>query len=170
MPASSDTVAQELQAALTHYLSWATKKEQDPRRLQQFQDWADAVEGKALANWKAAQAKKPITEMDGFPGLRQAIQEARKDLVFLHDDRAPHGLFVVCKRWYQQQMAEYLADQEVFERVDRPWEDIAKELATGLKRFGYELGDGVCYNYGIWKAKKGKFRNIAGLRRLSKPA
>ena len=77
VPASSDTVAQELEAALANYLSWATKKEQDARRLQKFQDWADAVRDRAMANWKAAQASKPIHEMDGYPGLRQAIQEAR---------------------------------------------------------------------------------------------
>ena len=84
--------------------------------------------------------------------------------MFLHDDRAPHGLFMVCKRWYQQQMAAHLQDTEIFQEDPRPWKDTAAELSQELKRLGFQAGTGILYNYGIWKPKKGKFRFIAGTR------
>ena len=146
------------------YVQWATKKDPDPRRVQKLEDWSDAVRSKAMKNWYAAQAKKPIGEMDGFPGLKQAIREAREHLVFLHDDRAPHGLFFVCKRWYQKEMAQYLGDNQVFEGVQTPWPAIASQLEAQVDKFGFKPGKGIPYNYGIWKAKKGKFRYIAGTR------
>ena len=60
--------------------------------------------------------------MDGFPGLKQAIREAREHLVFLHDDRAPHGLLM---RWYQKEMAKYIQDSSIFLDDPRPWEEVA---------------------------------------------
>ena len=77
-----------------------------------------------MRNWQKAQAKKPVGEMDGFPGLKQAIKEAREHLVFLHDDRAPHGMFLVCKRWCPREMAKYLMDNHAFEVVNRQWEEV----------------------------------------------
>jgi hypothetical protein len=117
-----------------------------------------------MLNWRRAQAKKPVGEMDGFPGLKQAIKEAREHLVFLHDDRAPHGMFLVCKRWYQKEMAKYLGDNEVFEDVQRPWDEVVKDVERQLNVIGFKPGKGIPYNYGIWKAKKQKFRYIAGTR------
>ena len=48
----------------------------------------------------------------------------------------------------------------------RPQDDesVAREFN---EKWGFEDGDGVVYNYGIWKPTKGKFRFIAGTR--SKP-
>ena len=66
-----------------NYVQWVSKKDPDPRRVQKLDYWASAVRSKAMKNWHAAQAKKPIGEMDGFPGLKQAIREAREHLVFL---------------------------------------------------------------------------------------
>jgi hypothetical protein len=164
LPASFDSVLKELDKALLDYVQWASKKDPDPRRVQKLEDWSDAVRSKAMKNWYAAQAKKPIGEMDGFPGLKQAIREAREHLVFLHDDRAPHGLFFVCKRWYQKEMAKYLSDNQVFEDVATPWPTIAAQLEAQVDKFGFKPGKGIPYNYGIWKAKKNKFRYIAGTR------
>jgi hypothetical protein len=170
LPASSDTVLQELNKGLEDYVTWSTKKDQDPRRLKKLEEWAAAVHTKCLANWQAAQAKKPLGEMDGFPGLKQAIKEAREHLVFLHDDRAPHGMFMVCKRWYQQEMARYLSDSTIFEEVPQAWDEVARMIAAQVERFSFKPGKGIPYNYGIWKAKKGKFRYIAGTRSPPKSA
>ena len=136
IPASSHTVLKDLDRGLTDYVSWATKKDPNAQRVQKLEEWAAAVRTAAMRNWKTAQAKKPVGEMDGFPGLKQAIREAREHLVFLHDDRAPHGFFMVCKRWYQKDMAKYLSDSEVFEEIQRPWSEIAMEVAAQVKTLG----------------------------------
>jgi hypothetical protein len=98
LPASSDSVLRELDKGLEDYVQWASKKNPEAQRVQKLEQWADAVRTASMRNWQKAQAKKPIGEMDGYPGLKQAIKEAREHLVFLHDDRAPHGMFMVCKR------------------------------------------------------------------------
>ena len=164
LPASEDTVKAELDKALTNYTDWALKQDPTASRAEKLQDWANAVRTKAICNWRVAQGKRPVGTMDGYPGLKQAIKEAQEHLVFLHDDRAPHGLFMVCKRWYQQQMASHLQDTEIFQEEPRPWKDIAAEVSQELKRLGFQAGTGIPYNYGIWKPKKGKFRFIAGTR------
>ena len=143
----------------------------DDVREQKLRQWAAAVMKFALANWKAAEAKRGSKDMDGFPGLRQAIAEARTHLVFLHDDRAHPEIFIVCKRWYQKEMAKYLADGSVFDDVSGSWEELISGT-TGLKTtlqnvFGFRCGEGIVYNYGIWKPTKGKFRFIAGTRTSS---
>jgi len=132
--------------------------------VEKLYEWADAVRTAAMKNWRTSQAKRPIGDMDGYPGIKQAIQEAKEHLVFLHDDRAPHGLFLVCKRWYQKEMASHLSNSDVFVDVEEPWEDIHKHLKEVLKDFGFQAGTGIPYNYGIWKPKKQKSRYIAGTR------
>ena len=149
---------------LQEYIDWAIKQDHSDRRLQKLEEWAQAIRTAAMRNWHSAQAMKPLGELDGFPGFRQAVREAREHLVFLHDDRAPHGLFIVCKRWYQKEMAQYLEDTSVFEEDTRPWEEIATTLEAEIESFGFKAGRGIPYNYGIWKAKKQKFRYIAGTR------
>lgn len=106
-------------------------------------------------------AKRGVLEMEGFPtGLRQAITEARTHLVFLHDDRAP---IVVCKQWYQREMARYLADEgrsRGREEVVSFWDEVIQGStetgkigvkATLQNVFGFRCGEGIVYNYGIWK-------------------
>ena len=60
-------------------------------------------------------------------------------------------------------MAAYLYDR-VFEEVPRTMEEVSHELSQQLDVLGFVPGKGIPYNYGIWKAKKGKFRFIAGAR------
>jgi len=126
------------------------------------------VEAKCYANWQAKASKEDLVPA-GFPGFSKQVREAQKDLVFVHDDRAPHGLMFVCKRWYQRQMAAYLADSSVFEEVESSWEDVVERLAEFNRKWGYPTGGGVVYNYGIWKPAKGKFRYIAGTRQSREP-
>ena len=171
LPGSPEQSLKELEVALENYVNWCLEKDQGQTRRQKLQVWADAVYSHALINWKAAEIRRGDKIVEGFPGLRQAIAEARIHLVFLHDDRAPHGLFVVCKRWYQREMARYLSDNSVFEEVSLTWQqtlDLPAPLGPGIKAklldFGYKCGDGVYYNYGIWKPRKLKFRFIAGTR------
>ena len=146
-------MAKELDIGLHDYVQWATKKDNDPRRSRKLHEWAAAVRQAAMRNWQEAQSKKPVGQMDGFPGLKQAIKEAREHLVFLHDDRAPHGLFMVCKRWYQKEMAKCLTNTEVFEEVNRPWDEVAADVKKPVESLGFKAGKGIPYNYGSWKTK-----------------
>ena len=160
-----DTVLHDLRRALNQYTSWAAQNQPNDATFQRkLGEWADAVEARCTANWRQA-AVKEILEPVGFPGLTQQMREAQKELVFLHDDRAPHGLMFVCKRWYQKQMATYLADSSVFEHVAEPWSSVVSRLTDINKRFDFPTGTGVVYNYGIWKPTKKKFRFIAGTRK-----
>ena len=77
------------------------------------------------------------------------MREAQEHLVFLHDDRAPHGFVVVCKRWYQCQMAKYLSNSTVFEACNHNWDDIERAAHGFNEKWGFADGDGVVYNYGI---------------------
>jgi len=88
--------------------------------------------------------------------------------VFLHDDRAPHGLVLVCKRWYQREMARYLMNAKVFEDCPNlTWNEVVASAKEFNQPRGYVTGSGIVYNYGIWKSKKQNFRFIAGTRSCS---
>ena len=159
-----DEVFRELRESLNDYTAWAARN--CPRRLAALETWADAVYDKCRANWvlKMQDSKFRPCAPKGYPGLRKAVREAHKHLVFLHDDRAPHGLVVVCKRWYQTKMVQYLADSNVFETCDITWNQVVDKAKEFNLKWGFRTGTGVVYNYGIWKPTKGKFRYIAGTR------
>ena len=157
-----DSVLHDLRRALNQYTAWAAQSQpNDAVYHRKLGEWADAVEARCTANWQRGALNENLVPA-GFPGLSQQMREAQKVLVFLHDDRAPHGLMFVCKRWYQKQMANYLADSSVFEDVTEPWSAVVERLAEINKRLEFPTGGGVVYNYGIWKPSKKKFRFIAG--------
>ena len=159
-----EQVFTDLHASLQGYSVWCSRGK--PERLQKLEEWADAVYERCRANWarKLQSDPKHAQTPDGYPGLRRVIREAHESLVFLLDDRAPHGIVVVCKRWYQQEMAKYLTDNAVFEDTCLSWSDIHRTAAEFNEKWGFATGNGVVYNYGIWKPTKSKFRFIAGTR------
>jgi hypothetical protein len=160
-----DSVLRDLRAALSQYVDWASRScAADLEAQRKLEAWAEAVEAKCYANWQAKASKEELVPA-GFPGFSKQVREAQQDLVFVHDDRAPHGLMFVCKRWYQRQMAAYLADSAVFEEVPSTWDEVVDRLAEFNRKWGFPTGSGVVYNYGIWKPSKGKFRFIAGTRK-----
>jgi hypothetical protein len=164
-----DSVLRDLKTSLGQYVDWAARAAaSDLNRRRKLEEWAEAVEAKCYANWQAKASKEELVPQ-GFAGLTKQIREAQRDLVFVHDDRAPHGLVFVCKRWYQRQMAAYLADSSVFEEVPASWEEVVERLAEFNRKWGFPTGAGVVYNYGIWKPSKGKFRYIAGTRKCRDP-
>ena len=106
---------------------------------------------------------------EGYPGFKKAISESQQDIVFLHDDRAPHGLVMVCKHWYQNEMAKYLIDASVFENCPNlSWKNVVDFAHEFNVAKGFSTGAGIVYTYGIWKPLKGKFRFIAGTRSPSR--
>ena len=114
LPASSTQVISELEQALEQYVQWATyNRHDDVQFCEKLAAWAEAVVAKCTQHWRTAAAKEH-TLPEGYPGLKGQIKEAHNQLVFLLDDRAPHGVVFVYKRWYQKKMAEYLADTSVF--------------------------------------------------------
>ena len=158
-----DTVFNDLRASLNGYAAWCARGNQ--RRLDKLDEWADAVYDRCRKNWLSrVQEKQTTLKPQGFPGLKQAIREAQELLVFLHDDRAPHGLVLVCKRWYQKEMAKYLSDNAVFETSAKSWDEVRREAIAFNQKWGFKTGDGIVYNYGIWKPLKSRFRYIAGTR------
>ena len=110
------------------------------------------------------EAGKPF-EPEGHPGLRKALGEARSSLVFVSDDRAPHGIYAICRRWYSRELAKYLQGGEHFEVVPSTWEELQQTMAQELKSMNFEVGAGVPYNYGVWKPVKQKMRWIQGTRK-----
>ena len=166
LEADRDTVLHDLKTSLSEYVAWGARRE--PTEAYKLQSWADSVYEKCLENWRRAFNDGVLRSEylpDGFPGLRAAIKEAQQNLVFLHDDRAPHGLLFACKRWYQREMARYLVDSVVFEDCPQLSGPAVVEKAVQFNlTFGFPTGSGVVYNYGIWKPKKQKFRFIAGTR------
>jgi hypothetical protein len=167
--ATIDSVTKELDAGIDHYLTWATEKYQGGEKHAKLSSWAENLRQLAILNWQQSQSRSP-TSTDGYPGLRQAINEAQRHLVFLHDDRAPHGIYMACRRWYEKEMAVYLEDSSVFEAVHEDWDTISSKIKEKLNTFGFPMGPAIVYNYGIWKPKKGKFRYIAGSRKPDPPA
>lgn len=81
--------------------------------------------------------RSPITNLDGFPGLKQVIREAREHLVFLQDNRVLDSL---------------LKHQS---RVEQPWPDIVSGITQQLEAFGFKTVSDIPSYYGIWKPKKG---------------
>ena len=164
-----DSVFAALQSALDDYVVWACKPRQEDMNFRlALQRWADAVEKKCVLNWRLAAAhQRPLPE--GYPGLRTEIRQAQEKLVFLLDDRAPHGILFVCKRWYQHQMALYLADNTIFEPVDRPWETILMDLKAFNAMWKFHTGSGIPFTYGICKTSNKKFRYIVGTKTPKKP-
>ena len=162
-----EQVFANLRQSLDGYTAWCSRG--SPERLAKLDEWADAAYQGCRQNW----ARKVISDPNhhpapqGHPGLREAVRAAHEHLVFIHDDRAPHGLVVVCKRWYMREMAKYLSNSTVFEACDHSWEDVERAAIEFNRKWGFPTGDGVVYNYGIWKPTKSKFRYIAGTR--SKP-
>jgi hypothetical protein len=169
LPATIDSVTKELDAGIDHYLTWATEKYQGGEKHAKLSRWAEKLRQLAILNWQQSQSRSP-TSTDGYPGLRQAINEAQRHLVFLHDDRAPHGIYMACRRWYEKEMAVYLEDSSVFEAVHEDWDTISSKIKEKLNTFGFPMGPAIVYNYRIWKPKKGKFRYIAGSRKPDPPA
>ena len=164
-----DDVFLNLRKALEEYCLWCSRGKSE--RLNALEKWADAVYEHCRRNW-AEKLQSPgfVPENpSGYPHLRRAIQEAHQTLVFLLDDRAPHGFFVVCKRWYQREMAKYLSDNDVFEACDLTWEGVVEQAKGFNERYDFATGTGIVYNYGIWKPTKGRFRFIAGTRSGPKP-
>ena len=170
LEADSDSVLVDLRRTLDDYCVWYCRKYGDSSV--KLSTWASEVYARCRINWqRALHGGSNVAEQkpEGYPGLREAIHEAQRNLVFLHDDRAPHGLLMVCKRWYQREMARYLMDSSVFEScANFSWKDIVGMAQNFNVAKSFTTSSGIVYNYGIWKPTKGKFRFIAGTRAPSR--
>ena len=166
-----DSIFDELKAGLDGYVTWASShKPQDLRCRAALESWSQAVQDRCLRNWRSSLSPDDLRRPEGYPGLKAQIREAQRDLVFILDDRAPHGVLFVCKRWYQKEMAAYLQDDKVFEVTCRPWDAVLGELRAFNDRLCFPTGTGIPYNYGIWKPLKEKFRFICGTRNSPSPS
>jgi hypothetical protein len=106
LPARSQVVEEELQEGLNQYLTWALKRVKEQEEAQKYYEWEDAVHKECMRRWRAAQLAAEATQgPEGYPGLRAALKEAKSSLVFVPNDRAPHGIYAICKRLYAQALA-----------------------------------------------------------------
>jgi hypothetical protein len=93
-----EKVFAKLTVSLDSQGSWCARN--NTTRLAKLEDCAEAVYEACKKNW-AWKAQDGSAEPQEFPGLGSAIREAYERLVFLFDDRALHGMAVVCKRLYK---------------------------------------------------------------------
>ena len=166
LPCSLEVLIDDLDKGLVEYVEWASQSSTQPERLAKLENWAAEVRRQALRNWRAAMSRAPLV-MEGFPGLREAITEAQKLLVFTHDDRGPHGLAIHCRRKYEKEMAVFLSSPGVFETCTESWETVSKSIKQFLSEVHFPVGNGLPYSYGMWKPIKGSYRFITGTRRQS---
>ena len=170
LPAQASTVEQELRAGLEQYLTWALQKNQDPEAERNYRAWASAVQAECMQRWRTAQLAAEETHgPEGYPGLRAALTEAHTHLVFVPDDRAPHGIYAICCRLYCRSLATHLSSPEHFRVIDHPWSDILSDLKASLSNIGFECSTGLPYTYGVWKPLKRKFRFICGCHKPPPP-
>ena len=170
LPAQASTVEQELRAGLEQYLTWALQKNQDPEAERKYRAWASAVQEECMQRWRMAQLAAEKTQgQEGYLGLSAAFTEAHTHLVFVPDDRAPHGIYAICRRLYCRSLATYLSSAEHFRVIDRPWSDILSTLKASLSNIGFECSTGLPYTYGVWKPLKRKFRFICGCHKPPPP-
>ena len=133
----------ELKAGLEQYLTWALQKNQDPEVERKYRTWASAVQTECMQRWRTAQlAAEETSGPEGYPGLRAALAEAHTHLVFVPDDRAPHGIYAICRRLYCRSLASYLSSADHFRIIDRPWSDILSDLKTALSSIGFDCASG----------------------------
>ena len=141
---------QELKAGLEHYLTWALQKTQDPEAERKYRAWSSAVQEECMQRWRTAQLAAEETHgPEGYPGLRAALAEAHTHLVFVPDDRAPHGIYAICRRLYCRSLATYLSSAEHFRVIDRPWSDILSTLKASLSNINFDAAQAsptVCGN------------------------
>ena len=159
------TVLRRLEEGLAEYVDYKKKKDPDPVTHAALDRWAEAVRARAKARLAAAARDRP-PDPDGYPGLREQIQAAKRALVFGPEDRAPHGFFFACGRWYADKLNARLGETGAFV-VETSTRDA---ILGGLRSFNDSLGlkhhDRLPYLYGAWKAKKKAFRWIAGTSRV----
>ena len=128
---------------LEEYCLWCCRGKSE--RLAVLEEWADTVYEHCSRNW-AEKLQSPDfvpANPSGYPRLRRVLQEAHSQLVFLLDDRAPHGFFVVCKRWYQKEMAKYLTDNAVFEHTQLAWDEVVEKAKEFNCRWDFVTGTGI---------------------------
>ena len=109
----------------------------DEERREKLEDWADVKTLQSELGVESAKISLP-SGPKGYPGLRRTNQKkAQKWLVFLLDDRALCRLVVVCKRWFQKEMAKYLLDYTVFQDTELPCTDVVQIAADFNTKWGF---------------------------------
>ena len=89
--------------------------------------------------------------------------QIRKMWIFLHDDRAPHGVNIVCRRWYEKELGKHLFTNKVYEHLQRGWGSLQDDTKAHLQTLGFPMGQVIPYTCGVWKPNKQAFRFILGL-------
>ena len=59
-----------------------------------------------------------------------------------------------------------LTDSDVYVEAEQSWEEVVDEIKIEAQKEGFAVRKGIPYLYGIYKAKKKRWRPIAGVRQM----
>jgi len=111
-------------------------------------------------------AKRLPPEPDGYPGFRQQLKSAKNALVFGPEGRAPHAIFLACRRLYQAKLHNRFEEAGAFGIERRTKREVLDEIRAFNEGLHLPQHERLPYLYGSWKAKKQAFRWIAGTSRV----
>ena len=158
---SVNDVLQSLREGLKSYKSWYLKKKGSTNK-ESLEKWAEAVGNKCQLNVDKAMMEA-ILKPDGYSGLVQQLTEAKELLTFVPDDRGPQIVHACCTKWYQRNLKKLMADARTYEKCDKSWNSILLVMNEQLTKYGFCSLKGQPYLYGIFKAKKRRWRPIVGI-------
>ena len=122
-------------APLARLLRHLERARGDEERLEKLEVLADAVYKRCKASWEREMQECP-SHPKGYPGLRRT-RKLKSRSAFSWTTRLPNGLVVVCKRWYQKEMAKYLLDNTVFHDTELSWTDVVQTAADFNTKRGF---------------------------------
>ena len=158
---SIDEVLQSLQEGLKSYIGWYRKRNGSVK-LEQLKKWADAVVNKCRLNVDKVMLGTSL-KPDGYSGLVAQLTEAKGLLTFVLDDRGPQIVHACCTKWYQRNLRKIIADARTYEKCTETWDSILQVMKERLMKYGFGSLEGRPYLYGIFKAKKRRWRPIVGI-------
>ena len=91
----------------------------------------------------------------------------RNFFCFCPDDRAPHAIHCSCKLWYKQELQKRLQRADVYTPFELSWNEYTQQCESFCTQYGFVVGGGLPYVYGIWKSKKARWRHIVGISKDS---
>jgi len=124
--------------------------------MEKTKKWCDASLARCRLN--AEEALTRNLKPDGYDGLSKQIAEATRLLTFVPDDRGPQILHACCSRWYKAM----LGDTSLFQECLQAWPELRQAMYVRITELGFTPTNGWPYLYGIFKAKKRRWRPISG--------
>jgi len=156
----------DLKRAFVNYTTWYCRKK-GVQHKNKLDAWAAALMRQARLNLEKGLQQSRCKPPFGYPGMKEQIGEAQELLVFAPDDRAPHAIHCSCKLWYKQELQKRLHRADVYTPLELSWNEYKQQCESFCTQYGFVVGGGLPYVYGIWKSKKARWRHIVGISKDS---